>query len=82
MAGTWLREGIYSTIRISLYEPIKYLYGGTDKNNTPYYIKMAAGATAGLIGAAIANPSDLIKIRMQAAEGDAYTIKYHARQIH
>ena len=64
VSGTWMREGIYSTIRISAYEPIKYFLGGTDKENTPFYIKMASGAIAGLLGAGIANPTDLIKIRM------------------
>lgn len=60
-----LREGSYSALRMGLYEPIKELLGATDPANTPLYLKIIAGGSAGAIGGAIANPADLIKVRMQ-----------------
>ncbi len=77
-----MRESIYSTIRISSYEPLKEMLGGKDKAHTPMWLKMCAGALAGLIGSAIANPTDLLKIRMQASEGHAGSISYHAKKIY
>lgn len=55
-----VREGTYSTMRIGLYEPIKRAIGAEDS----LYKKFAAGALAGMIGSAVANPADLIKTRM------------------
>eukprot|EP00040_Diaphanoeca_grandis_P001024 m.17296 g.17296 ORF g.17296 m.17296 type:complete len:314 (-) comp11425_c0_seq1:65-1006(-) len=60
-----LREGSYSALRMGLYEPIKELLGATDPANTPLYLKIIAGGGAGALGGAIANPADLIKVRMQ-----------------
>lgn len=40
------------------------MLGGKDVAHTPYWIKMCSGALAGLFGSFIANPTDLIKIRM------------------
>jgi hypothetical protein len=41
-------------------------FGGDDPTRSSLWIKIAAGATAGTIGGAIANPTDVIMIRMQA----------------
>lgn len=60
-----LREGSYSALRMGLYEPIKELLGATDPANTPLWLKICAGGSAGALGGAIANPADLIKVRMQ-----------------
>ncbi|KAF6041443.1 hypothetical protein EB796_000253 [Bugula neritina] len=61
-----LREMSFSAIRMGSYEPIKYQIGGTDRANTPMTLKIAAGAIAGAIGAVISNPTDVIKVQMQA----------------
>ena len=61
-----LREGIYSTIRLGLYEPFKEFFGEKDRSKTPLYKKIMSGALSGSIGSAIANPTDLVKIRLQA----------------
>eukprot|EP00795_Rhopilema_esculentum_P009542 gene9542-17288_t len=61
-----LREGVYSTIRLGLYEPFKELFGEKDRSKTPLYKKIMSGALSGSIGSAIANPTDLVKIRLQA----------------
>ena len=61
-----LREGVYSTIRLGLYEPFKEFFGEKDRSKTPLYKKIMSGALSGSIGSAIANPTDLVKIRLQA----------------
>lgn len=66
ITASWLRESSYSSIRLGLYEPFKKMLGATDPHNTPFIIKMVAGSMSGLVGSALANPTDLIKVRMQA----------------
>ncbi|XP_038047766.1 mitochondrial substrate carrier family protein ucpB-like [Patiria miniata] len=61
-----VREATYSTIRIGAYEPIKVLFGATDRHHTPLFKKLAAGATSGAIGSTVAVPTDLIRVRLQA----------------
>ncbi|XP_067937004.1 mitochondrial substrate carrier family protein ucpB-like [Watersipora subatra] len=61
-----LREMSFSAIRMGAYEPIKYKLGGTDKAHTAMAIKVKAAAISGAIGAAIATPTDLVKVRLQA----------------
>ena len=39
-----LREAVYSSIRLGLYEPFKVALGGTDPSNTPLWIKFTAGS--------------------------------------
>ncbi|KAF8717735.1 Mitochondrial carrier, partial [Rhizoctonia solani] len=64
-----LREGIYATIRLGTYEAHKDLLydlsnGALTREGIP--LKALSGLMSGAIGATIANPTDLIKIRMQA----------------
>lgn len=40
--------------------------GALDPTNTPIWKKITAGAISGTIGSAIANPTDLVKVRFQA----------------
>ncbi|KAH7425241.1 hypothetical protein KP509_11G045800 [Ceratopteris richardii] len=61
-----LREASYSSIRMGLYEPFKMMLGGDDPAHTPLWIKIVAGASAGVIGSAVANPTDVVMVRMQA----------------
>ncbi|CAH1783501.1 unnamed protein product [Owenia fusiformis] len=61
-----LREGIYSTIRLGAYEPIKRMFGATDPAHTPLWKKICAGGISGAIGSSIATPTDLVKVRLQA----------------
>lgn len=65
-AAALLREASYSSIRMGLYEPFKLVLGGDDPAHTPLWIKVTAGATAGIIGSAVANPTDVVMVRMQA----------------
>lgn len=75
-----LREGSYSTIRMGLYEPFRnsvaQVLNPTRPNETSLLSKILAGALSGATGAAIANPTDLVKVRMQAEKpGEARRYK-------
>ena len=61
------RQVLFGGLRIGLYEPIKTLYVGKDHvGEVPLHLKIAAGMTTGALGIAVASPTDLVKVRMQA----------------
>ncbi|CAM6103348.1 unnamed protein product [Calypogeia fissa] len=61
------RQCLFGGLRIGLYEPVKNLYVGKDHvGDVPLYKKIAAGLTTGALAIAIANPTDLVKVRLQA----------------
>jgi len=64
-----LRESIYSTLRLGMYEPIKRATGVQKDSGLMY--KFMAGSLSGLIASGIANPMDLLKVRMQAHQGES-----------
>eukprot|EP01103_Thecamoeba_quadrilineata_P003055 TRINITY_DN12887_c0_g1_i1.p1 TRINITY_DN12887_c0_g1~~TRINITY_DN12887_c0_g1_i1.p1 ORF type:complete len:318 (+),score=60.48 TRINITY_DN12887_c0_g1_i1:31-984(+) len=68
-----LREGTYSTLRMGGYEIVRDFLArhssrgaGTNTGTTPLWQKILAGMISGALGAAIANPTDLVKVRLQA----------------
>jgi Ca2+-binding EF-hand superfamily protein len=69
MVPSALRELSYSTLRFGLYKPIKTALGAGTPRDTPVWKMMAAGGAAGGIASFIANPTDLLKTRMQADAG-------------
>lgn len=58
------RGMLYGGMRIGLYTPIKQVLSPEDNS---LLIKIASGMTSGSIAAAVCNPTDLVKTRMQAA---------------
>ena len=68
-ASLW-RELSYSGIRMGLYEPTKRALGG-NAADTSLGLKVMSGALTGCFGSALANPLDLVKVRMQSATGAA-----------
>lgn len=68
-----LRQMSYSSIRVGIYEPIRNFY--TPSGNQPTYLqKVLAGGTSGAVGIMFANPTELVKVRMQAdKQGTRYT---------
>ena len=61
------RELTYSTVRIGAYEPLRgALSGGRGTMETSPAIKFFSALLSGGTGAAMANPLDLVKTRMQA----------------
>ena len=72
-----LRQMSYSSIRVYIYSPIRNFY--SPNGNPTYLQKVLAGGTSGAIGIAIANPTELVKIRMQADKtGTRYANTFHA----
>ena len=82
ITASWMRESIYSSLRLGMYEPFKRLLGATDNKNTPFYLKFMAGGMSGFIGSALANPTDLLKVRMQACEGDPKSLTWHVKDVY
>ncbi|KAF3330037.1 mitochondrial uncoupling protein 1 [Carex littledalei] len=61
------RQCIYGGLRIGLYEPIKsYSVGPDHHGDIPLTKKIFAGLASGAIAITIANPTDLVKVRLQA----------------
>jgi len=60
-----LRQGTYGTIKIGLYHGIKNLIVKNQEEETLYY-NMVAGIAAGAISSSICNPTDVLKVRLQA----------------
>jgi len=81
MSAAALREMSYSSLRFGLYEPFKRMLGATDPKNTPVWKKFLSGAAAGIIGSGIANPTDVLKVRMQAHEGPKQTLRGVAQDV-
>ena len=82
ITASWMRESIYSSLRLGLYEPFKQFLGATDPANTPFFLKLLAGGMSGFVGAAFANPTDLLKVRMQACENSSQSLLWHARSVY
>merc|ERR1719424_737132 len=63
-----LRQSTYGSLRYGLYGPIRNSLGvkpGTPKHEIPLSKKILAGAGAGALSSAVANPTDLVKVRLQ-----------------
>lgn len=61
------RQIVYASLRTGLYEPIRNLLCGKDfVGDIPLYKRIIAGLSSGAIGILVANPTDVIKIRLQA----------------
>jgi solute carrier family 25 uncoupling protein 8/9 len=77
-----LRQSTYGSLRYGLYGPIKGSLGIKPGEPVPLWKKIVAGGAAGGIASAVANPTDLIKVRLQTdgmlkdAEGKLLPKKY------
>lgn len=71
-----VRQTFYGGLRYGLYAPIRNAIGvdpNAPKDRIPFYKKFVAGGTAGALAAFFANPTDLMKVRLQVdgMKGDA-----------
>ncbi|RAL43939.1 hypothetical protein DM860_014075 [Cuscuta australis] len=66
VSATVLRQTLYSTTRMGLYDILKQKWSEPETNAIPLPKKIAAGLIAGGIGAAVGNPADVAMVRMQA----------------
>ncbi|CAL1131349.1 unnamed protein product [Cladocopium goreaui] len=64
LVATWLRALTQTGLRVGLYPRIKGLYG-----RDGLLTKIASGATTGALGAFLANPVDLVRVRLQSEAG-------------
>ncbi|XP_019053252.1 PREDICTED: mitochondrial uncoupling protein 1-like isoform X2 [Nelumbo nucifera] len=61
------RQCLYGGLRIGLYEPVKTFYVGNDfVGDVPLSKKILAALTTGALAITVANPTDLVKVRLQA----------------
>ncbi|XP_054825340.1 mitochondrial uncoupling protein 5-like [Prosopis cineraria] len=67
VSATVLRQCLYSTTRMGLYEVLKQKWSDPNAKSTmPLSRKIGAGLISGAVGAAIGNPADVAMVRMQA----------------
>lgn len=66
VSATVLRQTLYSTTRMGLYDVLKRKWSDPNSGSLPLGRKIAAGLLAGGIGAAVGNPADVAMVRMQA----------------
>ncbi|KAL7104314.1 hypothetical protein ACP275_08G236200 [Erythranthe tilingii] len=66
ISATVLRQTLYSTTRMGLYEVLKTKWTDPETKTMPLTSKIGAGLVAGGIGAAVGNPADVAMVRMQA----------------
>ncbi|XP_062100237.1 mitochondrial uncoupling protein 5-like [Humulus lupulus] len=66
VSATVLRQTLYSTTRMGLYDIMKQKWTDPNTGNMPLTRKITAGLIAGAIGAAVGNPADVAMVRMQA----------------
>ncbi|CAI0467787.1 unnamed protein product [Linum tenue] len=66
VSATVLRQTLYSTTRMGLYDVLKTKWTNPETGNMPLVRKITAGLIAGGIGAAVGNPADVAMVRMQA----------------
>lgn len=73
LLATCSRELVYSSLRFSIYPSLRkafQTFGDQDSTSFVSFLhKFGAGLVAGAVGSSIANPADLLKIRMQAQAG-------------
>lgn len=81
-SASFIRESVYSSLRMGLYEPFKVMLGETDPKHTPLWLKFCAGSLSGFVGSVIGNPTDVLKVRMQAWEGRPQNIMWHTKTIY
>ncbi|KAM0971944.1 hypothetical protein ACFX2I_019688 [Malus domestica] len=70
VSATVLRQTLYSTTRMGLYEILKVKWADPNSGNLPLARKIFAGLVAGGVGAAVGNPADVAMVRMQAGGRD------------
>ncbi|XP_065873867.1 mitochondrial uncoupling protein 5 [Euphorbia lathyris] len=66
VSATVLRQTLYSTTRMGLYDIFKQKWTDPKTKTMPLASKIGAGLIAGGIGAAVGNPADVAMVRMQA----------------
>ena len=68
LSAAALRQFVYGGIGVGLYAPIRQVVigAGADPKTAPLHLRVLAGALSGSLGQLVANPFDLVKVRIQA----------------
>ncbi|EEF39708.1 mitochondrial dicarboxylate carrier protein, putative [Ricinus communis] len=66
VSATLLRQTLYSTTRMGLYDILKQKWTDQDSGSMPLVRKIVAGLISGGVGAAVGSPADVAMVRMQA----------------
>ena len=69
LAASVVRELTYSSLRLGLYPLIKALIATPDQADIGFARKFAISLTTGAVGSCLCNPTDVVKIRLQAEAG-------------
>jgi len=66
LSAGFQRQTVFAGLRIGLYVPIRNMIAGDLKpgENPSLGVKIAAGMLSGAIGITVANPTDVVKIRL------------------
>ncbi|KAL6266809.1 hypothetical protein P5V15_003640 [Pogonomyrmex californicus] len=74
------RQMCFASIRLGLYDSVKSLYAGIFDGNSKTSMnigtRVAAGITTGALAVMIAQPTDVVKIRMQVGNNGRSTVRY------
>eukprot|EP00472_Partenskyella_glossopodia_P008895 CAMPEP_0197526566 /NCGR_PEP_ID=MMETSP1318-20131121/18247_1 /TAXON_ID=552666 /ORGANISM="Partenskyella glossopodia, Strain RCC365" /LENGTH=274 /DNA_ID=CAMNT_0043080779 /DNA_START=5 /DNA_END=829 /DNA_ORIENTATION=- len=78
-----LRQATYGTLRVGLYVRAKSAFGVEENSIEPFPLrKMLAGIVSGSFAAAMCNPTDLIKVRMQSSRLPGSSIPHYQNVFH
>ncbi|GAA93795.1 uncharacterized protein L969DRAFT_92285 [Mixia osmundae IAM 14324] len=81
LSASLLREASYGAIRFSTYDVCKStILRVTQREPDAMLVKLGAGMMSGMLGAGLANPADLLKIRTQSLSATG-TLRDHARAV-
>ncbi|KAK4050038.1 hypothetical protein OIO90_005228 [Microbotryomycetes sp. JL221] len=88
LSASLVREATYSGIRMGTYDGCKALVTFVGSGSThvstgsseSFGTKLFGGMLSGMLGSALANPADLLKVRMQTL-GAQGTLRHHAKAI-
>lgn len=72
IAPALLRQASYGTLKIGLYNYFKRVLVANPKDET-LFSNVIAGVVSGTIAAAVANPTDVLKVRMQSGSSLSYS---------
>ena len=75
-AALW-RQTVYGTTRYGSYEPVKKALGVNSNGDSSLWKKILAGCISGGGSSFIANPFDMVKIRMQADTATEASLQRH-----
>lgn len=75
-----MRESVYTSTRIGLYEHAKKWVGATSKDCSLLQ-KFAAGAISGALGSIVGNPFDVLKTRMMADAVGRLSVFTHMKDV-